>query len=261
MKQITDIAELRQIQISILDHIVEFCDNNHITYFLACGSLIGALRHKGYIPWDDDIDLFMPREEYNRLVASYNDPSGVFRMIDPSHVKGSFYTYAKVCDSRTLLIEDEVPGNSIGVYIDIFPLDYVTDRLWLRPYVFKFKKFIYRMRRCKIQDTCFLRSRFAYGCYRYFPLPLSVINRIIHRYFQAHKPTSTVCNMTEANFLMRECFPVSCTVGTIEVEFEGKKYKTMSGYHTYLTNFYGDYMQLPPVEQRIHHHFQAFWLE
>ena len=66
--------------------------------------------------------------------------------------------------------------------------------------------------------------------------------------------------MTEANFFMRECFPVKCTESTVEVEFEGKMYKTMAGYHEYLTNFYGDYMQLPPENERIQHKFKAYYL-
>ncbi|MBR5101620.1 MAG: LicD family protein, partial [Muribaculaceae bacterium] len=115
MKQITDISDLRKIQIAILDNVVEFCDKHNITYFLACGSLIGALRHKGYIPWDDDIDLFMPRDQYNKLVEIYNDESGIYEMKAPNRTKEYFYTFAKVCDTRTLLIEDEVPEYKLGV--------------------------------------------------------------------------------------------------------------------------------------------------
>lgn len=260
MRQITDMNELRQIQIAILDHVTQFCDEHHITYFLACGSLIGALRHKGYIPWDDDIDLFMPRSEYNRLVATYTDTSNNYKMMEPTRPDcGKYlYTFIKVCDTRTIITEDDVPGYELGVNIDIFPLDYVSDNLRLRPYIFKFKKFIYRMRLCKMRPN-FLSSKFNYLCYRYFPLPLSVINRIIWKIFKQHKPTGTVCNMTETNFYARECFPAKCMEGTVEVEFEGKRYKTMSGYHTYLSNFYGDYMTVPPESQRIHHYFKAYW--
>lgn len=75
MKEIATVAELRSIQLALLDHITAYCDAQGIVYFLSCGSLIGALRHKGYIPWDDDIDLFMPRESYNRLLAAYRDPT------------------------------------------------------------------------------------------------------------------------------------------------------------------------------------------
>ena len=69
MKQITDNKELRQIQIDILDRVVEFCNSHELQYFLSSGTLLGAVRHKGYIPWDDDIDLYMPRKDYNELIG------------------------------------------------------------------------------------------------------------------------------------------------------------------------------------------------
>lgn len=81
MKEIATVAELRSIQLALLDHITAYCDAQGIVYFLSCGSLIGALRHKGYIPWDDDIDLFMPRESYNRLLAAYHDPDPRYALL------------------------------------------------------------------------------------------------------------------------------------------------------------------------------------
>ena len=201
MKEIATVAELRS------DHITTYCDKHGIVYFLACGSLIGAIRHKGYIPWDDDIDLFMPRESYNRLLAAYRDPDPRYALLAPGRATRYLYTYAKVVDRRTLVVEDEVPGYELGVYVDIFPLDYVTDCRWLRRHVvWKYKKFIYRMRRCKMQSN-FLASRWRYLLYRYFPLPLRAIDSLIGHTLTGRKPTGTVCNMTEANALERECFP------------------------------------------------------
>ena len=106
-----------------------------------------------------------------------------------------------------------MPGYELGVYVDIFPLDYVTDCRWLRRHVvWKYKKHIYRMRRCKMQSN-FLASRWHYLLYRYFPLPLRAIDAIIGHTLTGHKPTGTVCNMTEANVLERECFPAHCIEG------------------------------------------------
>lgn len=261
MTPITDINELRRIQIGILDSIVAYCEENSITYFLACGSLIGAIRHKGYIPWDDDIDLFMPRDDYKRLVEGYNDPSARYEMWAPERGTDNYlYSFAKVVDTRTVMVESEAAEFKMAVYVDLFPLDYAPDSKKGQKRLWWWKKKIYRIRRAKMQKSCFLDSKFNYLCYRYFPLPLSVVNWIVKKFIQGRKPTNTVCNMTEANVLSKECFPVEWTKGeTVPVEFEGKLYTTMNRYHDYLTNFYGNYMELPPEDKRVAHKFKAWW--
>ena len=132
MRRITDIQELRGVQLGILDDIHAFCVDNGIRYFLACGTLIGAVRHKGYIPWDDDIDLYMPRDDYERFINEFKSVSGNCRVLDPKKEKHYYYTYAKVVDKRTLLVEPEADGYRIGVYVDVFPVDYVTDNMAAR---------------------------------------------------------------------------------------------------------------------------------
>ena len=126
MRRITDIQELRGVQLGILDDIHAFCVDNGIRYFLACGTLIGAVRHKGYIPWDDDIDLYMPRDDYERFINEFKSVSGNCRVLDPKKEKHYYYTYAKVVDKRTLLVEPEADGYRIGVYVDVFPVDYAA---------------------------------------------------------------------------------------------------------------------------------------
>ncbi len=261
MKQITDNKELRQIQIDILDRVVEFCNSHELQYFLSSGTLLGAVRHKGYIPWDDDIDLYMPRKDYNELVKIFQDDRGVLELKSQgSH--NYLYTFAKVCNNRTLLLEDEVPGFELGINIDIFPVDFVSDDIEKRKKLWKWKKILYRIRRAKLQNTCFLDSRFNYWCYRHVPVPLAIIDKLIHKLFQDNEPTGTMCNLTESGGRYDGCFSRECIEGEpVLVEFEGKKYKAMHGWEEYLTATYGkDYMQLPPVDQRVTHHFLAYHL-
>lgn len=261
MKQITDNKELRQIQIDILDRVVEFCNSHELQYFLSSGTLLGAVRHKGYIPWDDDIDLYMPRKDYNELVKIFQDDRGVLELKSQgSH--NYLYTFAKVCNNRTLLLEDEVPGFELGINIDIFPVDFVSDDIEKRKKLWKWKKILYRIRRAKLQNTCFLDSRFNYWCYRHVPVPLAIIDKLIHKLFQDNEPTGTMCNLTESGGRYDGCFSRECIEGEpVLVEFEGKKYKAMYGWEEYLTATYGkDYMQLPPVDQRVTHHFLAYHL-
>ena len=259
MKKITDIHELRQIQIGILDEVHQYCEAHGLRYFLSSGTLIGAVRHKGYIPWDDDIDIYMPRKDYEQFLREFKG-SEQFKLLNPAKEPHYYYTFAKVVDLRTRMVEDETEGFEIGVFMDIFPVDYVTDNLQERERVFKLKKLLYKIRRCKISNSNPLQSRLAYIVYKYLPLSVKQIERKIRRLIVLEEPTHTVCNMTEAGPKIKGCFPAADIATSIDIEFEGKLYKTMVGYKDYLERTYGDYMTLPPVEQRVTHHFEAYWL-
>lgn len=259
MRQITDIQELRQLQMGILDDVHRFCEANGIRYFLSSGTLIGAVRHGGYIPWDDDIDIYMPRQDYELFLDTYQGGSN-YRVLNPRREKDYYYTFAKVVDQRTLMVERETKGFEIGVYMDIFPVDYVTDNLKERERVFKLKHLLYKIRRCKISHENPLHSRLAYLCYRCLPVSVRMLNRWIERLVVLKTPTATVCNMTEAGPKMKGCFPAEDIASAVDIVFEGRQYKTMVGYKDYLAHTYGDYMTLPPIEQRVTHKFEAYWL-
>ena len=260
MKKIDDIQELRQIQMGILDEVHRYCEAHGLRYFLSSGTLIGAVRHKGYIPWDDDIDIYMPRQDYEAFLQSYSDPNGIYRAINPATESHYYYTFAKVVDQRTHMVEKETEGYQIGVYMDIFPVDFVTEDLQQRQQVFKQKKLLYKIRRCKISNTNPLQSRLAYLVYKCWPMSVRQIERKIRNLIVLDTPTQTVCNMTEAGPSIKGCFPADDIASAVDIEFEGKTYKTMIGYKDYLQRTYGDYMTLPPVEQRVTHKFEAYWL-
>ena len=93
------------------------------------------------------------------------------------------------------------------------------------------------------------------------PLSVSQIERKIRRLIVLAEPTQTVCNMTEAGPKLKGCFPAADIASSVDIEFEGRQYKTMVGYKDYLERTYGNYMTLPPVEQRVTHHFEAYWLD
>lgn len=262
MKQITDIQELRKLQMDILDNIHQFCEERNITYFLSCGSLIGAVRHKGYIPWDDDIDLYMPRSSYERFVDEYNDPTGKYELLEPRKTKKYFYTFAKVSDTRTLMVEAWYDNFPIGVNIDVFPVDYVTEDMKTRKRLFWLKKNLFRIyidKRVRL-----FRDRKPWHVFKrlickLIPVPSAVINGWLRNIAYYKTATHTVCNMTEVGPSMKGCFNASCIASAVDIEFEGKIYKTMCGYKEYLEHTYGDYMTLPPEDQRQTHKFEAYY--
>lgn len=266
MRQITEVAELRSIQMALLDNIAEFCDRNNIKYSLCGGTLIGALRHKGYIPWDDDIDLYMMRSEYERFLALYNkeqqEKGSSYELMSPEISEHYLYSYGKVVDNRTVMHEDEVEGYELGVNIDIFPIDYCRESDKARKRQFKLMYLLYKMRRAKKSYNNFMNSALSFYCYKFFPLPVKAIEWLENKYVFLRKPTSLVSNMHNNRMPITQVYPADFMEKLIDVEFEGKYYKAMEDYDSYLLRTYKfHYMTLPPEDQRIHHHFKAWWKE
>ena len=129
MKLMT-IEEAKQVELDILSNIASFCDTHNLRYCLAYGTLIGAVRHKGFIPWDDDIDIWMPRADYDQFIERYNTENADKRytVISP-YDKRSQHTFAKVIDETTVKMESTVDyiNGHLGVDVDIFPLDGVPE--------------------------------------------------------------------------------------------------------------------------------------
>ena len=124
MKRIS-FEEAKRVELDILLHVAKFCDEHGLRYFLAYGTLIGAVRHKGFIPWDDDIDIQMPREDYEKLLELYpkENTDEKYFLLAPE-MKGAHHPYAKIIDTRTVKKElGAKKNNPLGVDIDVFPLD------------------------------------------------------------------------------------------------------------------------------------------
>lgn len=124
MKKDISVEELKMIQLKILDSIDDFCKKNGIQYFLFSGTLIGAVRHKGYIPWDDDVDICMKRKDYDRFFSEFNQQRrDTLKAISAEIEKNYYLASGKVIDTATVIEEENNCAMPIGVYVDIFPMD------------------------------------------------------------------------------------------------------------------------------------------
>ena len=117
-------SEIKRVALDILKDVAHFCDTHDIRYVLAYGTMLGAVRHKGFIPWDDDIDIMMPRDDYNRFIKLYNDHNPRYQVYSIENDDSYTYTMAKVFDQETVMIDNTLWRNfdKAGVFIDIFPL-------------------------------------------------------------------------------------------------------------------------------------------
>jgi lipopolysaccharide cholinephosphotransferase len=259
MKEIS-LEEQRVIQIQLLKQISDFCDRNSLKYFLAYGTLIGAIRHKGFIPWDDDIDIAMPRDDYDQFVKTYNNAYQFSKVVDMDTNESYGFAFAKVHDIRTIVYESQYAQDCFGVFVDVFPIDGIKDEsqiyksLRLRKLLHT-KKANYSQRKFSKKVINFL------GKIVLLPFSVHYILRFIDKNARKHPfGTTPKCACIVEPFGTKEIVDTSIFVSAIDHEFEGNLYKIPIGYDKWLRNIYGDYMQLPPIEKRITHHvFKAWW--
>lgn len=270
MREITH-EELKQIQLGILDKVHEFCEKNGITYFLSSGTLIGAVRHKGYIPWDDDLDLYMLRADYDKFIKlfSENSPENT-KLLSLETDKKYYYSFAKVIDLRTEMEEPSLP-EKIGVFIDIFPIENVpagnfARLMWYWVCLFliraqasvclsQTRKTRWLVKSRSIQTTIVKVILFPF----LWVIPIRLFGRLYGIFVRKISSGSYVYNMS-AGIGIHGCFRRSVLAGSVDIEFEGKHYKTMSGFREYLYVTYGDFYVLPPSEKRVlGHGFHAWW--
>ena len=259
------IEELKMIQLDMLKDIHSFCVSHDIKYSLAFGSLLGAIRHKGYIPWDDDIDIMMRRDEYERFIATYGNDR--YKIADLSTNSGYGLPFAKVEDIRTVMEESVEGGSYYGVYIDVFPVDNVPDDISQRKVFYHKKKFwnvLYNIKVIKVKRGRSMAKNIILlmGHILLHPIKRAYIVRKmsqISQTFNAIK-TNDVGIVVPADSRMEEAIPASCFDKYVSCKFEDAELMAIADYDLYLKAAYGDYMQLPPEEKRVSHHvFEAYW--
>lgn len=252
MKKI-DVETYKIILLQILSEIDAYCNRKGLTYFIDSGTLLGAVRHHGYIPWDDDIDLVMPREDYEKFITGFE--TSTCKVLSFKSSCDYYYQYAKVNYSNSKVIEFGVsPLDCLGINIDVFPLDGMPDN--------KFKRRIHQdtlMIWSKIRTLMVVvRSHLPLHLRFLFPYrwTLLIIDYLGKKY--KYSESCLVGNIVATTVRHKE-IPKKYFSDSVYLEFEGKKYPAPKDYDKYLRKLYGDYMKLPPKDKQVsHHRFEAF---
>lgn len=276
MNQVVVEGELRQqwreCIVDVLRFYIDLCNKHGLSYFIAYGSAIGAIRHRGIIPWDDDIDVVMPRPDFERLkeICATED-LGKYELIGPSNYPNYYLPFAKMCNKETTLLESEEYHCVLGMYIDIFVYDGMTDNMDIaRQYLKNYCKYWHRftkassyypwqkikamLKRGEVKDLIhywllclnreYFRKRF-----------LRKLHNIVHAY--DYDTCQTIVKYPPG-YGESEVIPKAMIEESIEVPFETLQVAIQKDYDALLRRYFGDYMQFPPEQEQHSNHLIAY---
>lgn len=263
--------EIQKLEYQILKAFDKFCKENDLKYYLCGGTLLGAIRHNGFIPWDDDIDVCMLREDYDRLHDLVKNnrrlkDNSKYRFILPLDDNYE-YPFTKLVDDTTVVYEKNISKKfAIGVWVDIFPMDpwpkgdknIKASLKKHERYKFFNKIYIAGNYRTKKEQNLGRIGKFVY----------SIICHNKTSQYWVKKMLESI-EPSDSNFIGnrawpnkdRDIFDKKVFEHTLYQKFVDQEFPIPSGYHEYLTNMYGNYMQIPKPEDRIYHDFEGYVLK
>lgn len=258
MKEMT--LDLKTRLISMLNYIDNICEKNHIHYYLAGGTLLGAVRHQGFIPWDDDLDLSLPRPDYNRLIKIIESTESEYRICSVMNEASYDHAFVKLVDTSTEMYNESGKKLPYGAFIDLFPIDGYGNNYDLAvKRIKKINKYLGPILNASIP---FEEIEGWVGKAKLGIKKVIFSNRfrlyLFHRIEQSLESTdfyaSKYIGSTYGLRAAKEIIDGETFRNTIRLPFEGKSYPCPSGYDQYLRQMYGDYMKLPPKEQQVNPH-------
>lgn len=255
MRKIEDIHEVQTILLSLSKEFHKICVREQIPYTMLGGTMLGAIRHKGFIPWDDDMDFGVPREYYDKLIhVLEKELPQEYRCLTYKNCEQIKYPFVKVEDCRTCIDDPRLDcqlEDKPGVNIDIFPIDYCN------PNGFQLKIVYFLLR---LQTIIFVESTSKSKTKKIIKHFLRRITPFSRDYLIKH--VESLCSVVKQSDCManllgrwkeRELFHPTIYLTTKEYDFEGIRLLGIDDYQTFLSQVYGDYMKLPPIEERQSH--------
>lgn len=256
------LEKLWAVQIEILEEIVRLCQKYNLSYFLNYGTLIGAIRHRGFIPWDDDLDIGMPRDDYETFLRVAKEELDEKFFLQNSDTETQYWLpFSKIRKNDTIFEESSLArmDDTIhkGIFVDIFPLDYVKKHGGFFVHV----QFILSK---AINETMYYKAGVYSGkeSLKYRTLDMVLSKLPFKTLCRLQKKVASLQGKGEKEFLADFCssrkylesiYPADYFIPVQETEFAGKKFCVPNKYDLYLKTLYGDYMQLPKEEDRVNH--------
>lgn len=255
---------LQKVILSIYKTVAELCDKNNIDYYAIGGTCIGAVRHQGFIPWDDDLDIAIPIEQFDKFkhIMKTQLPENLY-LYSCEDVKEYRQLFCKVCDKNTTFIEETEKDYSNaykGVYIDIMPMSGVPEsdkqqNLFIRKLSLYYS--LNYINRYPFHEMSTIKTKVIW-----LLLHMLRISMLFNRYSEKSYNLMKKYPFSDAQLtgyvwsyrLRSLIFPKELFSVCVEMPFEDTTMRCPSGYDKYLTQQFGDYMKLPPEEQRIQHH-------
>ncbi|MCR5639340.1 MAG: LicD family protein [Lachnospiraceae bacterium] len=260
--------EIQNGSLNILCEIDKICKRLNLHYYLAYGTLLGAVRHHGFIPWDDDIDIMMPREDYKRLIKFFMENEKEVKPLELfSYYNNKKYPHmiSRISDSRYILDVDNENDYGLGLFVDIYPMDGIGNTK---------EEYIRRKNLAsKYSSLCFLSTRehFEFGTTKgmkkkILKIPAYFYAKMKGKNFFLEKLEimSAEKKYDEEQFIgclvwgtdgVKAVFPKEWFKSSVGLEFEGMIFQAPIKYHEVLSRLYGDYMKIPPKEKQVGHHF------
>ena len=259
-----ELDKLHHVLVEILDYFVSICEKNGLTYFLVYGTALGAYRHHGFIPWDDDLDVAMPREDYEALIKIMdNQPNSDYQIQYYKNEPNWFLSFSKIRKSNTLFIEDVSQNlyNNNGIYIDIFPLDSLNKcdfKFYLKKIIVRYLRHSLKFNSCRaLYKSKENKVRYIIDSLLSFPVSLIPKKKMISFY---NRVCLSKVRRVDATYIS-ECdnevsmmIPADYYFPPCRIKFEDKEYNAPGKIELYLEKIYGKtYMQLPPINERHTH--------
>ena len=267
MREMT-VKDIQKVSLDILKDVHDFCIANDIKYTLQGGTLLGAIRHGGFIPWDDDVDIAMPRPDYERFINSYTSLKGykVFSRELPPPAPDVYLAYSRVCDMERTFVDYrnlEWTNVKTGVWIDVFPLDGIPDNEeerrnhFDRMYVLWEKNYNLRLSKRPFYMNKTLKKKFLWILNKIKSASISY--KILDQHINAcrsvkYEETSSYIQAAFMGYGMKEIHRKAVLDKIVYKRFEGFDLCVMAGYDEALREKYGDYLKLPPIELQVNHH-------